>query len=400
MGLGTFVREWRALFRFKALPPELRSIVFYAENDSSWKHFQPIIAELVEGFGKSICYITSSADDPVLRLDNDRIKTFYIGLSGARTVLFVSLQADVMAMTMPDLQTFHIKRSKNPVHYVYVFHSLVSTHMIYRRGAFDHFDTIFCVGPHHVDEIRATESLYGLKPKILVEAGYGLLDSILNSSFSTSDTGHIPGDASKRILIAPSWGPYALLETCGRELVEVLLRAGHRVTVRPHIMTMRQNLKLLSDLGKQFRDNPNFAIDLDMASQGTVHASDLMISDWSGAALEYAFGLERPVLYVDVPRKVNNPEYETIAPEPIEVKLRHEIGVVVPPDQMGEVPRWVEELCRNASIWRERIRELRAQWVYNVRNSGAVGASYIAKIAGADGASDLQNQPKQSEQFE
>ena len=389
MGVGKFVREWREQFRFKALDPELRSVVFYAENEGSWKHFQPIVSELVERFGRSICYITSSADDPVLRLDNDRIKTFYIGLGSARTVLFVSLQADVMVMTMPDLQTYHIKRSKYPVHYVYVFHSLLSTHMMYRRDAFDHFDTIFCVGPHHVEEIRATESLYGLKPKILVEAGYGLLDSIINSSDSSSDPGQVPGDAGKRILIAPSYGPQGLLETCGHELVEVLLRAGHRVTVRPHIMTNRQNPKLLSDLGKQFRENPKFAMDLDMASQGTVHASDLMISDWSGAALEYAFGLERPVLYIDVPRKVNNPDYERIAPEPIDVTLREKLGALVAPDQLADVPRWIEELCGNASTWSGRIRELRAQWVYNVGNSGAVEASYIAKIAGPNGDPDL-----------
>ena len=33
-----------------------------------------------------------------------------------------------------------------------------------------------------------------------------------------------------------------------------------------------------------------------------------MVSDWSGVAMEFAFGLERPVLFIDVPRKTNNPE--------------------------------------------------------------------------------------------
>lgn len=383
MGLGQFVREWRELFRFKALPEESRSIVFYAEDAASWKHLQPIISELAEGFGKKVCYITSSAHDPILQHENDQIEAFYIGFGSARTVLFLSLRAVVMAMTMPDLGNFNIRRSKYPVHYVYVFHSLVSTHMIYRPRAFDHFDSILCVGPHHVAEIRATESAYGHEPKELVEAGYGLLDSIINSRSAEVQPEHVPPSQGKRVLIAPSWGPDALLETCGRELVEELLGAGHYVTVRPHPMTMRNNPKLLGELRNLFGDSPNFALDLDLASQGTVSASDLMISDWSGAALEYAFGLERPVLYIDVPRKVNNPEYQWIDCVPIEVKLRSEIGAVIAPDRLQEVPHWVEVLCNESSTWRQRIRELRARWVYNIGGSSAVGASYLAKLSSA-----------------
>ena len=53
-------------------------------------------------------------------------------------------------------------------------------------------------------------------------------------------------------------------------------------------------------------------MDLDLSSQGTVSESDIMISDWSGAAIEYALGLEKPVISVDVPRKVNNPGYKDI----------------------------------------------------------------------------------------
>ena len=32
-----------------------------------------------------------------------------------------------------------------------------------------------------------------------------------------------------------------------------------------------------------------------------------MVSDWSGAALEYSFGLKKPVIFLDLPKKVNNP---------------------------------------------------------------------------------------------
>ena len=207
------------------------------------------------------------------------------------------------------------------------------------------------------------------------------MDSILHSKEAATGDGPQQRDTSKRVLIAPSWGENGLTETCGLELVEVLLRAGHQVTFRPHTMTIRQRPKLLKQLGQQFGSHPDFHLELDLKSQGTVDASDIMISDWSGAPLEYAFGLERPVLFVDVPRKVNNPEYEKIPCVPIEVNIRSEIGKVVSPDRIADVPELVEILCRNPDDWKERIRVLRSHWIYNVGTSGKVSATYIAKAA-------------------
>ena len=62
-----------------------------------------------------------------------------------------------MAMTMPRLHQHQVKRSIHSVHYIYVQHLMVSFEMVYRSGAFDYFDTIFCAGPHYLKEIRALE---------------------------------------------------------------------------------------------------------------------------------------------------------------------------------------------------------------------------------------------------
>lgn len=48
---------------------------------------------------------------------------------------------------------------------------MVSTHMMYRLGAFDHYDFILGVGPRHIRELRQHEKLYQLPTKTLVEAG-------------------------------------------------------------------------------------------------------------------------------------------------------------------------------------------------------------------------------------
>tara|TARA_Y100000588_G_scaffold395015_1_gene519148 strand:- start:7572 stop:8753 length:1182 start_codon:yes stop_codon:yes gene_type:complete len=381
MIFASLIREWKELSRFRALEPRLRSIVFYAEDSSSWTYFEPIVRELTGALGKQICYVTSSKDDQILDLNEESIRTFCIGSGTVRTAFFLSLEADIMVMTMPDLGTFHIKRSKEPVHYVYVYHSLVSSHMSYRRGAFDQFDAILCVGPHHKEEIRATEELYGLEPKILIEAGYGRLDSILE--FEASLPSHLTDSHSgtKRVLVAPSWGENSLLENYGPELVEVLLGTGHHITVRPHVMVIRHRRRLLGRLQQRFGPNPNFALDLSLGSQAVMHDYDLLVADWGGSAFEYAFGLERPVLFVDVPRKVFNPEYERITCTPMEVQARSEIGDIVSPDRLQEVPDRIESLLEDTGVRKGRIIEARSRWVYNLGSSGKVGAEYISRKA-------------------
>ena len=183
------------------------------------------------------------------------------------------------------------------------------------------------------------------------------------------------------MLVAPSWGKNSLLENLGAELVEVLLGTGHHITVRPHVMTIRHRRNLLGQMQKQFGPNPKFALDLSLRSQGVMHEYDLLIADWGGSALEYAFGLERPVLFVDVPRKVFNPEYERLPCIPIEVQARSDIGDIVSPDRLLEVPERIERLLEDTTVRKNLIIEARSRWVYNIGSSGKVGAKYISSTA-------------------
>ena len=82
-------------------------------------------------------------------------------------------------MSTPSLETMQLKRS-NTTKYLYIHHSPVSTHMIYKEDAFDNFDVIFCVGPHHISEIKEREQLFNLPPKTLFKTGYVKFDELIN----------------------------------------------------------------------------------------------------------------------------------------------------------------------------------------------------------------------------
>jgi CDP-Glycerol:Poly(glycerophosphate) glycerophosphotransferase len=373
--------DWRGLRAFRRLPAQRKAIVLYSEGRHDWPHLAPLVNHLTAELQRDVCYVASEPDDPGLLATDGRITPIYIGDHSPRTIFFLLLDARVMVMTMPDLDTYYIKRSMHPVHYVYVFHSMVSTHMIYRRGAFDHFDTVFCVGPHHVKEIRETERIYGLPAKHLFEHGYGRLDSILNLASRGSTRA---SDRALRVLIAPSWGRAGILETCGGPLIDAFVADGFHVTIRPHPQLRHTNPRLLAWFRERATTRVQLIYDEDITSQDTLHASDLMVSDWSGAALEFAFGLERPVLFLDVPRKVNNPDYTQYVSEPIEATLRPQLGAVLSPDRLSEAPRLARSLIEETPARGRRLADLRASFVFNVGVSGARGAEKIAGIAGAD----------------
>ena len=377
-----FGKERKELEKFNKLSIDERSIVFYSEDISSFVHFEQIIYELTEKMGRQICYVTSDNNDPILTNPNKRIKTFYIGLGATRTKFFMELKAGILVMTMPNLETYYIKRSKvYPVHYVYIFHSIVSTHTIYRKGAFDHFDSIFCVGPHHLEEITAAESVYNLNNKNLIKCGYGLFDKLQRNK-PLKNQKNYANDKKKNIIIAPSWGKKGLLETKGIELVKILLDAGYHVTVRPHPMTIKKSPKTVKQILKKFEKNPDFLLDTNTSSFEQLFSSYALITDWSGIGYEYAFVCERPVIYVDVPKKAHNKEYEKIGLVPFEINIRNQIGEIIAIQNIETIPERIEFLYSNDNNFENKIQKIRNDSIFNIGESGKVTANEIIRIIG------------------
>ena len=254
-----FGEEWKELKKIEKLTDKERSIVFYAENQASINHFRLLISELTEEKNLQICYVTSVKNDPIFSSKNKNINTFYIGDGITRTKFFLTLKAKILIMDMPDLQTFHIKRSKvYPVHYVYIFHSMFSTHSYLRKGALDNYDTIFCVGKHHEKEIRATEERYGLKEKKLIKYGFGRLDTLLQEKQKFQNT---YTKDKNLILITPTYGEKNLLQTCGKELIEILLKADFTVMLRPHYRIFKDSKKLINSIIENFGNHHNFILE-------------------------------------------------------------------------------------------------------------------------------------------
>lgn len=372
--LRNFFNHLSNLVGFRQLAPGKRQIVFYSEGKTYWVHLSALLQKLLTTSDIGICYISSGEDDPGLQITHPNLSTFLIDEGPIRNWLFENMETDIMVMTMPDLNQFQVKRSRHPVHYVYTQHSLVSFHMVYRPGAFDHFDTILCSGPHHFAEIQAIEKAAGLPSKNLVQHGYPRLDEILQSRGNAP----LKNDMRRHILIAPSWGEHSITDTVASDLIGQLLECDYRVTFRPHPQSLKFSALVIEKIVELYGGQENFSFESDVTSTNSLLCSDIMISDWSGAALDYAFGLEKPVLFIDVPRKINNPHYQEIDIEPFEVAVRPHIGTVMPPSEIGDVNSYINDLLRRDMT--AEIRALREQCVFNAGGSEVPGAIALLDI--------------------
>lgn len=353
-----------------------KHLVFYSESSGFYKYYKGIIEYILKNTNIAVHYITSDPNDQVFAISQSqpRLKPYYIAEKRLIT-LMMKLDCDVMVMTMPDIENFHIKRSyvRKDIEYVYVPHCIDSINMTMRTGAVDHYDSVLCVGKHQKEEITNTEAVYGLPHKTLVDWGYTLLDE-MRAQYTASAHEDKPG---KKILIAPSWQKDNIVDSCLEEILDTLKGRGYQITVRPHPQEVRLKQAYMEQLEAKYAADRDVEIQTDFSSNSTVFESDLLITDWSGITYEYAFTTLRPVLFIDTPMKVMNPEYEKINTPPINIWMREVIGAVVKPDELEKLPEAVERLLSGRDEYRERIDRFVHEYVYNLGNSGEVGAKYI-----------------------
>lgn len=352
-----------------------KHLVFYSESSGFYKYYRATIEYLITHSNVIIHYVTSDPGDQIFKVakTQPRIRPYYIGEKKLIT-LFMKMDADMVIMTMPDLQNFHIKRSyvRKDVEYVYVPHGLDSLNLTMRTGSVDHYDAVLCVGPNQKEEIKKTEEVYNLPSKKLVECGYMLLDDMRAGFSEKADCSEQPV-----ILIAPSWQEANIMDSCIDELLTSLQYTGYHIVVRPHPQYVKHREAQLNDLKARYAGTPQVEIQTNFASNSTVFQADLLITDWSGIAYEYAYTTCRPVLFVNTPMKVMNPEYERIGVVPINISIRKEIGREIEPEDAGQANIVVEEMIARRGEYQERIRNLACQNVYNLGQSAQCSGKFI-----------------------
>ena len=370
--MKTFFKEFQGYRTYKKLPKSYKKVVFYSESFQDWHHLKPLLNALLDD-DIAVTYVTSDDRDPGLLKLSNKYRSIYIGKGFFRILFFQFLKAKLLILTMMDLNNFELKRSMHPVHYVYIFHSLTSTHMVDTEKSFDHYDTIFCAGPHQKKEIELREKNKDLKAKNLIPYGYPRIEKLIQLSSK-------PKNEKKVILLAPTWGEQSIINLMGMEICSIIINQGYSLILRPHHETIKRSPQLIDEIENKYSHLETFRLVREMGDAESLLQSDLLICDWSGTAIEYAFGLEKPVIFIDIPPRVRNPNWREIQSEPLEMSIREKVGRVICPSKLDELPSSISQLLNEDQISSSLIKSLREEFIYNLSDSEIIGREEIKKL--------------------
>ncbi|MBN18526.1 MAG: hypothetical protein CL758_03480 [Chloroflexi bacterium] len=347
-------------------------IIFYAENRASINHLRPLMNEFILR-NQQIVYATSVENDLNFS-DEPLVKIIKVGKGMARINFFLKIETKIFVTDMPDIEKYHLKRSRKfNVHYIYVFHSVFSTHSYLRKGALDHYDTIFCVGDHHIKEILETEKMCDLEPKKLVKYGFPRIEEVLKN-VEKKDVD------SNLIILAPSYGKDNFLLKHGQMIINILLENNFIVFLRPHYRIFEENAKKINQIISEFEDNKNFIIENGIIPHKIFNESLCMITDWSGISFEYAFAQLKPVIFIDMPMKNMNSDYKKFLNLPVEISMREKIGHVLQEEQLDELINVIHYSLSNKLSKKDQIQKCFENTIFNIGSSTNIGYEYIQKI--------------------
>lgn len=354
-----------------------KKIVFYSEKNGFYKYYKNIIEEIIRRTNIVIHYITSDPEDAVFALEGEQFKPYYIG-ENRLIVLMMKLETDLCVMTTPDLENFQLKRSyvKKDIEYIYVPHDVNSANLSFHKEALDHYDTIFVSGIRNKEEIREREEKFDLPRKRILEWGSSVIDN-MSEAYKQIEQSLEGKESTKTILIAPSWQKDNILDSCIEQILESLEEDDYRLIVRPHPQYVRHFEDKIDALAKKYEIN-GVQVQKDFSSNETVYMADLLITDWSSIAFEYAFSTLKPVLFINTPMKILNPDYQELSTLPIDLELRDKVGISLEIGGIKEkIGAAVEELLTGKNFSKKEMSKLRDYYIYNIGNSGKIGAEYM-----------------------
>jgi len=267
--------------------------VIFSDDKRYWSIFDPICREM-DRRGKDVVYMTASEDDPALNNPYPHVKAEYIGSDNKAFAKLNFLNASIVLSTTPGLDVYQWKRSKEVDYYVHIPHA-ASDITLYRMFGIDYYDAILLSGEYQVQDIRKLEQIRQLPAKEIVKVGIPYMDVMAERIKRVGPAPNHP----RTILLAPSWGPSAILNIYGSKIIDVLLNTGYHVIIRPHPQSFKSETELMDKLMKQYPESEQLEWNRDTDNFEVLRRSDILISDFSGVTFEFALIYDKPIIYTD-----------------------------------------------------------------------------------------------------
>jgi len=330
-----------------------KKIFFFSESKNYRNYLLNLIQILEKENNLSVIYLTSDLDD--LEKISNKVIPIYIGTGFFRVLIFTFIKCEMVIMTLTDLGNHEIKRSKNCKNYVYLFHSLVSTHKSYTHRAFENYDVILSNGEYQKRELEICEKLFDFKKKKIFNTGYLYFENLFENKIN-----HVNNIDEKKILIALSWNKNSknLFDNYAENITKRLIDKKFNVILRTHPETLKRSNRTLKNIKKNFIKFDNFELNTDLTNLRPLNDSSLLITDNGGMALEYFITQKKPVLYINYSDKIHNDFFEKIKLNALEDEFKKDIGTSIEIDQLDKLESFIKEAKENFYQNTEKMNNL------------------------------------------
>lgn len=351
-------------------------ILFHSEGPQYDHVFFPVLSHF-DGT-ENIVYVTQyeRAEGKFPRLP-DFVTHFAIdaGPRGFATLNLV--RAKVFVTTTPQLDVMMFKRSKKVSHYCHILHAAGDI-AAYRFFACDQFDSILCAGEYMKESFRELERQRKTRHKLLLTTGVTYFDDFARRAGDVGDAGD-SGDGRpaglKTLLIAPSWGPNSLFAVYGASFLERVPR-GYEVIVRPHPQ-IKVSQKALYDEIRGVAERLGFTVNESSANSAILAKADVLITDYSGIAYDFAFGYGKPVVIIDTKIDYSFIEGRFLNTAMLPEGVRVPVGTIVGESDLPELGAIIERAMTHG---KEQANAQRDLYLANFGHAGEVAKAQLVDI--------------------
>ncbi len=341
--------------------------VIFSDDKRYFKIFEPVIREM-DRREQDILYLTGSEDDPALTSDIPHMKAECIGKDNKAFLKLNLMKASILLSTTPGLDVYQWKRSKEIDYYVHIPHA-ASEITLYRMFGIDYYDAILLSGEYQAEDVRRLEELRELPPKELVKIGIPYMDEMAKR---LEEIGPAP-EHPRTVLVAPSWGKSALFSVYGEKILDVLLKTGYHIIVRPHPQSFTSEKDMIEGLMKKYPNSAQLEWNRDTDNFDVLNRSDILISDFSGVIFDFTLIFDKPVIYTDPAFDVSPYDAWWLKTPLWTTTALPRLGCELTTDNFEHLREWIDT-CLSDPKYQEGRREVKAEtWAYP--NEGAVRAA-------------------------
>lgn len=335
-------------------------LVIFSEGKQYWNFFNPVCKEL-EARGVETVYMTASEEDPALKNDYKHIKTEFIGTGNKAFAKLNFLNADIVLATTPGLDVYQWKCSREVKSYIHMFHAAGDV-TLYRMFGIDYYDSLLISGDYQEKQIRDLEALRNLPAKEIVKVGIPYMDEML-SRFKNNPV-IAKKDNKVTVLLAPSWGPSAILSKYGKKIIDVLLATGYHVVVRPHPQSFTSEKDLMENLMKEYPNSEQLEWNRDADNFEVLKRSDILISDFSGVIFDFALVYDKPVIYADT--SFDDSVYDAwwLDSKLWTFEILPHLGIQLNSENMGNLKELIDKCISEEKYAEGRKKAIAETWAY------------------------------------